>query len=491
MSSKRKLTINMLVSLLYQIIALICGFILPKQILLYYGSDVNGIISSITRFLSIITFLELGVGPVIQSNLYAPLEKRDYSQISRIVVSAERFYRKIAYGLVAYIVVLSVLYPTINAEFDAFFTVPLLIAISIGSFFQYYFGMTYQLLLGADQKVYIPTALQIITILINTITSIVLIRNGCSIQIVKMASALVYIIRPIVLNIYVKQKYSLNRHIAITEEPIKQKWYGFAQHLASVVCGEADIVLLTIFASYLEVSIYSTYYLVIGGITNLVLITVSGLEPYWGNLMAKGESDELKRSFERTECIIHLIITILFSATAFLITPFVLVYVNGISDSSSYNVPLFGAILTIAYGCQCLRIPYFKIIKAAGHYKQTQNGSYISMSINIVISVAAVTKFGLVGVAVGTFAAMLFHTAYLAYYISTKIIIRKYTYFVYHVLVDVIVFAICSIVMCTFTSKITSYTEWMLYAVKITAIVIIVGVAANIPYIRKYLIHKK
>ena len=108
MNRRKKLYLNTVTALLNQVVALICGFILPIYILAYFGSDVNGLVTSMTRFLSVISFLELGIGPVIQSNLYKPLADNDTDMISKIVVSAERFYRKIAFIFLVYIVVFTI-----------------------------------------------------------------------------------------------------------------------------------------------------------------------------------------------------------------------------------------------------------------------------------------------------------------------------------------------------------------------------------------------
>ena len=103
------------------------------------------------------------------------------------------------------------------------------------------------------------------------------------------------------------------------------------------------------------------------------------------------------------------------------IVPFVSVYTRGITDAN-YIAPLFATILVVAYGSQCLRVPYFRVIKAAGHFKETQNGAYISAALNIVITVALVFKFGLIGAASGTLVAMIYHTCYFVWYF------RKRTY---------------------------------------------------------------
>ena len=69
---KKKLIYNTISSLIFQVTTIVCGFILPRLILNAFGSNVNGLVNSITQFLGIISFLELGVGAVVQSALYKP-----------------------------------------------------------------------------------------------------------------------------------------------------------------------------------------------------------------------------------------------------------------------------------------------------------------------------------------------------------------------------------------------------------------------------------
>ena len=48
---------NIITSLLLRIITIICGFIIPKIIISNYGSNVNGLVSSISQFLGYIVLL--------------------------------------------------------------------------------------------------------------------------------------------------------------------------------------------------------------------------------------------------------------------------------------------------------------------------------------------------------------------------------------------------------------------------------------------------
>ncbi len=493
MNRRSKLYLNTLTSFLNQIITLICGFILPRYILSYFGSDVNGLVSSITQFLGIISFLELGIGPVIQSNLYEPLANRDKTTISKIIVSAEKFYRKIAYIFLVYIVILIPIYSILQSTFDFWFTASLMAIIAISTFAQYYFGITYQVFLSADQKAYVHTTVQLITTALNTALCVLLMRLNCGIHIVKLASAVVFVIRPLVQNIYVRKKYDIDRKIKYTEEPIKQKWNGFAQHLATVVMLNVGAIVLTLFASYQSVSIYSVYLLVVNGITNLIMTSTTVIQAFWGDMIARKEDELLLKTFEGVECAIHAGVTLLYVATAILIAPFISVYTKGVQDHAAYYVPLFGMLLTFAYAARCLRIPYFDMVKAAGHHKETQNGAFIAMALSIIVSILLVFKFELVGVAIGTMIAMLFHTIYFAWYLRKKILNRPIKHILLHLGVDIIVGILGFIATSWLEMKDTTYAAWIIYAIIVTLIVGGICVVFNFAIYRKeflYLIKK-
>ena len=68
----------------------------------------------------------------------------------------------------------------------------------------------------------------------------ILINLNCSVQVVKLVASLTFLLRPIILKIYVEKHYNVNWHEEYTEEPIKQKWNGFAQHIASLILQNTD-----------------------------------------------------------------------------------------------------------------------------------------------------------------------------------------------------------------------------------------------------------
>lgn len=470
---------NTAASLIAQITTFVCGFILPRLFLQHYGSEVNGLVNSISQFLSVIAFLELGVGAVVQSSLYKPLAEKDNQQISKVMVSANKFFQRLARILLVYVISLMIIYPYIaNQNFGFIYTATLIVAISISSFAQYYFGIVNSLLLNADQRGYIQYNAQTVTIILNTIVCAIMISMNGTIQVVKLVTSIIYLARPIILQIYVNNHYKINWKIKYTQEPIKQKWNGVAQHVASVVLDGTDTIVLTVFSTLSNVSIYSVYFLVVKGVKTLFLSVTNGIQALIGELWAKQELDQLKSFFGWIEWLIHTGTTYVFSCTAALIVPFIQVYTLGIRDAN-YIQPTFAILLTLANAMHCLRLPYNIMVLAAGHYKQTQRNYIVAAILNIVVSVLTVKIWGLIGVAIGTLVAMTYQTIWLAIYDSRHFIYWPLKKVIRQFLVDII----SSFLIISFGSHIVlkdiTYFNWFFMAIKVAIVALFVAFCLN------------
>ena len=486
----KKLVINSMTSLISQLVSIICSFVLTRLILSYFGSNVNGLVSSISQFLSFISFLEMGIGAVVKSALYKPLATNDNAEISKIIVSTKRFYRKIAYILIAYTLILFVVFPIISKEqFDYFFTGALVIIIAISLFAQYYFGMPYQLLLNADQKTYIPTIVCCVTLIINTVISIGLIYLGASIHIVKLASSLSYIVRPLFYLIYVRRNYNINESIKFSEEPLKQKWNGLAQHIAYVAVNYTDVVVLTLFSTLANVSIYTVYHNVTIGIQQVVSNISVGISAMLGNVLYSESKTELKKTFKLVEWFFHVITVLFFTITGLMIVPFVRIYTNDVNDVN-YILPLFAFLITLAQASYSLRTPYETMVLTANHFKQTQNSAFVEVLINVGVSIVMVFRYGLVGVAIGTFLAMTYRTIYFVVYLNKHILYYKISTFIRLIVVDIIEVGL-SFLTCNYVLRlqfsVTSWTDWIMLAITVSIVVVSICFVLNYFLYKEYL----
>lgn len=480
----KRLFYNTLSSLVFQVTTIICGFILPRLILSAFGSEVNGLVNSITQFLGIISFLELGVGAVVQSALYKPLAEKRQDDVSEIISSANKFFTRLGQILLAYVIVLVVVYPRFAGKnFGFAYTATLIVAISISSFAQYFFGIVNRLLLTADQRGYIQYNAQTLAVICNTVACFILIQLGCSIQIVKLTTSLIYLLQPFVIYLYVKQHYSIDKKIKYTKEPIPQKWNGIAQHVAAVILDGTDTIVLTLFATLSDVSIYSVYFLVVKGVKQLFMSMTNGITSLIGELWAKQELEELNKTFSWTEWVIHTGTTFVFGLTAILIVPFVRIYTLGIHDAN-YIQPLFAALIVAANAGHCLRLPYNIIILAAGHYKQTQRNYIVAAVINIVVSVVTVKAWGLIGVAIGTLAAMGYQTIWMAIYDSRNLIKWPFGNFIKQIFVDAITVAIGFFATRMLSLHTVTYISWVFLAIKTSAVWVIIVLVLNFIFYR-------
>lgn len=486
MRSKKAIK-NIISSLLQQVITIICGLILPRAIIGTYGSNVNGLVSSITQFLAYITLLESGIGPVIKSVLYQPIANKNKNEVEKILKSAQKFFNVISYIFVVYLIALCFLYPTlVNTEFGTGYTISLILIISISTFAEYFIGMIYKLYLQAEQKTFITANIQSVTTILNTILCVVLIKFGANIQIVKLVSAFIFVLRPIIQNIYVKKKYNINLKNVNEKYELKQKWDGLAQHIAAVIHNNTDITLLTIFTTTAEVSVYSVYLFVVKGVKNVVQALTGGIDASFGDMYAKNEQENLNKSFKLYEWFYFSVITIIFTCTLCLILPFVQVYTKGITDADYYR-PIFAYLIVISEYMWAIRLPYSSIILAVGHFRETQKGAWVEAITNIVISLVLVIKFGIIGVAIGTLIAMIIRTIEFMYYSAKNILKRKQIYAYMHLIITIIETAIIFFVVRLIVKGIvfTSYIIWVKYAIIVAMNATIITIVINCLLYRK------
>ena len=477
----KKAIYNIISNFILEIIIIIYGLIIPKAIIKEYGSEVNGLVASISQFLGYIALLEAGVGPVVKSALYKSIAKKDNKNIANILRSSEKFFRNLSFIFIIYLIGLSFIYPLfVNKSFDYFYTLSLVLIISISTFFEYYFGITYKLYLQSEQKMYVTSLIQILTYLLNIILIITIIKLKVSIHFIKLISGIIFILRPIIQNIYVKKKYNINLNIADDNYKLEKKWDGLAQHIAAVINNNTDIVVLTLFSKLTEVSVYSVYNMVFIGIRSIVEAFVNGLSAAFGDIIAQGKNDILNKNFSLYELSYFILITIIYSCTIILLIPFIKLYTMGINDTSYIRVS-FGIVMVVSQLIYAIRLPYNSLVLAAGHFKETRIGAWIEALSNIIISVILVIKFGIIGVAIGTLVAMIIRTVEYIYYTNKYILYRNIFISLKKILIVII-----NVLFCIYIVKriplfeINSYISWLSYAVITFIVTSIITVLINV-----------
>lgn len=479
-SRTKRVALTIGTSLLSEGVALVCGLVLPKMILTTFGSEYNAITQSITQFISYISLMKAGIGGATAVALYKPLAENNTREISEVLYSTEKFMRKISAIFLAFIVILSVVYPLfIVKDYDWFFTASLIFIISISTFGQYYFGFTYQTLLSADQKDYITTSLEIVTTILNTVVAVILINKNMSLHIVKLGSSMVNLITPLFLYFYCRKTYHIIPNAKPAEDKIPQKWHAAAHEVASFINNNTDIVILTLFCDLKEISVYTVYHYVISNLKKIVTKFTVGFGAAFGDMYARNEIDAMHKNLGIFELLIYSFTSVLYSVALAMMIPFVSIYTKGVNDAN-YIRPVFSLILILGGIFNCFRVPYRAITIAAGHYKQTRNGAIMEAVINIAVSIVCVLFFGLIGVAIGTLFAMAFRTMQYVLYLSDNIMYRKVSYFAKHALICFSIIGIVYFIAGLYLPPaIENWLTWVIYSAVTTLLAGILTLATD------------
>lgn len=498
-SRTKNTVLNISSGLLLTGVTAISGLILPRLMIPTYGSEINGLISTITQFLSYISLLEAGIGGVIRSALYGPLAKNDSKCVSGIINATQAFYRKVGSVFVCYIIILCIAFPlSIAKDFSPLFVIALVVILSIGTLLQYFVSLPYVALINADQLSRICSFVDIITICVNIVLTYALIRNGSGVLTVRFLSCLVYAARPLCYYLYVKTHYSLDKTVERNNEAIKQRWNGFAHHIAFFIHHNTDIVVISTFIGLKAVSVYSVYYAVASGVEKAVTAISTGVAPSLGNVLVTGSKEKINEIFNVIEFVQNIVTTVLFTTASLLVIPFMRLYTRDMNDAN-YIEPSFAQLMLLAEAIYCIRLTYSTTSFSANKYKETQAGAIMECAINIVLSLIMVSRYGIIGVACGTVVAMCVRCLFDVFYLSKHVLGRSISLFCKTITVNAAI-SIISIIACKkiISYEIASAFSWCICGVEsICVIGIIAGIFAILFYKKECMVllskfsHKK
>ena len=487
MQNFKKITlINIIANIILQLTNIVSWFIIPKIILSNFGSDVNGLVSSITQFLSYITLVEGGITGVVSASLYKPLIENNVKKISSIIKTSNIFYKKIGIIFILYCVLLAIIYPILfDINFSYFYVFSLVIILSLNLLIQYMFSITLKNLLNADKKCYVVSFVQTIILILGIILSYISIKIYPSIHLLKLLTGLLFILQPIIFNQYVKKNYNIDYTVNDDKELLNQRWNGFAINVAAFIHSCTDIAILTIFTNFSTVSIYSVYIIVTNGLKSIFNAISNAIVPTIGLAYASDNTEVLNKKMDVYELLTFNLVFYMFTLAGLLITPFVLIYTFGISDAN-YNQPIFGILLVISEGLYLIKFPHLNLSYTANKFKELTKPAFIEAGINIVISLVLVHKFGLIGVAIGTMCAMIYRMIYQVYF-TKKLIKERNEIVFYKKLIIFTLFTLIGLILSNFMmikSDINLF-NWFINAIVYAFIFGILYLIADIIFFKK------
>lgn len=423
-SRSRAFMSNTFWSLLLQVVTLAVGFIVPQVIIKVYGSETNGLVSSLTQFVSYISLVEAGISAAAVFALYDPISRGDAKGVSVVVSSAKRFYYKSGFLFTVAALALAVLYPLLIdlGGLSPSRVFVLVLSLCATGFLDFFTLAKYRVLLTADQKNWVIQIATIIYKILYAIVVVVVASLGVSVEIVYLAAIVPIVIRSVVLIVYTRRVFPEVDFCADSSGfNLPQRWDALYLQILGAIQNGAPIIIATFVTDSLSmVSVFSIYLLVANGVRNAVSSVTQGTQASFGDVIARGQSETLRAAFSEFQVVSYTATAVLCSVAFVLIMPFITLYTSGI-DGVRYYYTSIGFLCIFEVLLYHLKTPQGLLVIAAGMYRETRVQTTIQAALLLLCSTVLGLQWGVPGILAGVCISDLYRTVDLIFFVPARI----------------------------------------------------------------------
>ena len=271
---------NIVFGIIGQVLTVLFAIIVPKVIIIGYGSSVNGLLSTINQLFVYLSLFEAGVGTATLQALYKPLTENNQGKINSVLAATHKYYIRTSKLYFAALVLFSVLYPCIIKRGSISYLMAALLIFfgGLGNVVNFMFQGKYKILLQAEGKSYVVTNITtIISVLIN-LSKIILIKSGFDVLAVQIVFFVFNVLQMVLFEGYIRLKYKwIDLTVSPDEEAISQKNSVLVHQVSTLIFSNTDMIILSIINGLKAVSLYTVYNYIYTTVLNLFSTKTNGL----------------------------------------------------------------------------------------------------------------------------------------------------------------------------------------------------------------------
>lgn len=491
-----KFLLNIIMSAALQLITVIAGFVTPRLMLKYFGSDINGLTTSITQYISYISLVEAGLGNAAVFALYRPLATGDIKARDAAISAARISYRNTGILFTSLAVVLAVVYPFIAKanQLNYIQTMALVLILCLNSVLNFFIMAKYRALLTADQCNYCISSVSAIQYILHMLVIVFTVKSFS-----RLSGGVVYVrglavctlfLSAFLLSLIVKKKYGkINFKAEPDKNAMNKRNDAMFLQIMGVIQHSSPAVIITSALGLSMVSVYSVYNMVAGTMSTCIDVFTSGLAASFGTIKASGDEQLLKKTNEQFRVVLFTVSSILYSSMLILLIPFVKIYTSVATDGVNYIIPSFGFLMATYGLLNAVRGVYGMLVYSFGKYKESRIYSFIQTVLTVGLCLIMPKFTGITGVAIGLVAGSLFVLIVMMWFTPKYLIPISVPKEIFRILrVFIVVYGLFGI------SKIlginpTTYQAWIGYAAVTVVISTLTALAINLPF--EYKIYKE
>lgn len=412
---------------LSQIVALVLGIFIPRLTIVSYGSEMNGLLSSIATVMTYLTLLEAGVGAATCQALYKPIAQKNKTGINGVLSATHYYYKRTGIAYFGLVLGLAFIYPFVVRQSYNYWVVWFLVFVNgIPGVINFFFQRKYITLLDAEGESYIVTNLRTVISTVLSFVKIVLLSLHINIILIQIIYCMSSLIQMLYIHYYVKKRYPW---ISVNETPdtkaLGQKNAALVHQVCAMITNSTDVMILSILGNLAMVSIYSVYNMLFNIIYNAIYSINTGVAFILGQSYCQGKESYCKK-IDAYETVYITMTAWLLGVTYVMITPFMKLYTSGADINYVDNI--FPILFLVVKFFEAVRNASANTITVSGNFEGSKKHAIIESILNLSISILSVWKFGMVGVLFGTIVALVYRSIVSTYYANVVILERKCTH---------------------------------------------------------------
>lgn len=462
-----------------QLVIIVLGLIVPRIMITNYGSDINGLLSTVSQIFAYMTLLEAGIGQAARNALFEPISRKDCNGISYVASIARRYFRRVTvyYGIC--VLILAFLCPAIiKTEVDGFTVFLVVFFEGLAGVISFYFVETPSTILMADGRGYINSTISVINKTISYAVKIIMAALGINIAFLQFVYLLLTVAKVFFYTHYFNRKYYwIDFSKASSKDRLKDRNSFIISEIAWTIFSSTDMIVLSIFVNTKLSSVYSVYNLVFSNL-NLLLNSVYSSVSYVLGYTFHEDREKYIAYHDAFTTFFLGGMTILMCISYVLILPFIRLYTSGITDVEYiYNVlPVMFCLIQIL---SWSRYVSGNLTGLAGYAKIVSYISIIEAAVNLLFSILFVQKWGIAGVLFATVMALPIKVIYCTYICDKKILCRSIWKSMRIFVPNYLLFGCTIIANRIIHLNIYNYWSFLLYGCIISFVVFVIGGTVN------------
>lgn len=457
---------NLLIYLLYEAFSFAFVIVFPRFIIGIYGSEINGLTSTITRVLALINLIQAGAVGAAIYQMYKPVAENDYETQSSIIYSSRKFYNKIAIIFSLCSIAVGVFYSFyLRSDVLQWWEILLsFLILSVNGTAALLVTSICDIFLSPHQKKYYLIISQFANLIAHYgfLTLVLLLKwHFVFIYVAILLGGFFNV----VFNLVFYKRFSkgkISNNPANKNYRIPDRKYLMFQCIGEEAMTAAPTIIITTICGLVSSSVFSIYFLVFSSVKTILSSIQLSFSAIFGNLVKTSEDTKIYKVYDCIELTTFIIGIVASVCVGFLIMPFISLYTAG--ADYNYVYPLLGVFTTVFVVIFTFRTSFTYVATVYGLFKKTCFITLICSVIGILMSTMCVLLFGMsyamVGLLANEFIASIATIVVLKKNVSwfkiKKLIIRT---------VIMIVMTTSSIVVFyVWNPQINSFLKWALFA---------------------------